>query len=279
MVRWMRRDVLVKVVLLVAVVGMLGEAMGQLAVAKLNRIVVKDGNWQAPTENLAAVCRSAAEMIWREAPGRNLAPIVVGKSDGSPIVFFERGQQGEYQVQINIQGTYWAQCAYQFAHEFGHIWFNTRPGPNAQLWLEESLCEVASLYALRQMAEAWKENPPYQNWTDYAPHLKSYADERINSVKLGDGVTFTDWFKQNRAGFAEKAHDRDKNLVVAVHILPLLEANPRGWQALAFLNRGKLEENESLETYLSAWHKRVPRVHQPFVREVAALFDVTIAGQ
>ncbi len=265
------------VLLLAAVAVGVGTAVGQVAGAKLARIRVKEADWNAPRENLEAVCRSAAEAIWREMPNRDIAPIIVGKTDGSPIVLYQRGPNGEYQVNINVTGTYWAQCAFQFAHEFGHIWFNTRPGANPQMWLEESLCELASLYALRRMAEMWEENPPYVNWKSYAANLRNYAEERIKAGKLEEGVTFAAWFEKERQTLQAKAHDRERNLVVAVQLLPLLEANPRGWQALAYLNRGKIEENETLERYLTAWHDRVPRVHQAFVREVAAQFDVKIA--
>ena len=40
----------------------------------------------------------------------------------------------------------------------------------------ETLCEVASLFALRQMGEAWKTDAPYSNWKSYSVSLKGYAN-------------------------------------------------------------------------------------------------------
>ena len=40
---------------------------------------------------------------------------------------------------------------------------------HANSWLEESLCETASLFTLRAMSRSWSIAPPYPAWKNYAP--------------------------------------------------------------------------------------------------------------
>ncbi len=254
-----------------------GESLGQLTPNKLNEIVAHSEGWNVPPSNIEAVARSAAAAIWNHMPDRHLDPIFITNTTGSPQVFYAKTANGEHHVLLNIQGTYWAQCAFQFGHEFGHIWMNTRPGANPQHWLEESLCEVASLFALRSMAQTWSVSPPYWNWQSYAPHLHEYAQERINAGQLPGGVSFAEWFAANRATLIANPVDRDKNLIVAVQLLSLFEADPdNGWTALSYLNQGPLADNATLESFFEGWYGRVPLAQKAFVRDFAAEFSVSI---
>jgi hypothetical protein len=173
-------------------------------------------------------------------------------------------------------GTLWAQYTFQFAHEFMHVLCSYDDDPHKNKWFEESVCETSSLFVLRRSAETWKTAPPYDHWKDYARHLKSYADDRMESARLPKGKTFLRWYKENREALRRNATDRPKNNIVAGRLLPLLEEEPRHWEATTWLNQDRFDASTSFEAYLKAWQKNCPDRHKDFVRRVASLFGVRL---
>lgn len=181
--------------------------------------IIPMGDWKASRPDVEKVLYSAAGELWEFFPGRELPPIIV-LPQGGPIVLYQRAAKGELQVRLSTGQTYWSQYAYQFSHEFCHILCNYDNDPQRNKWFEESLCELASIFSMRQMADAWKTNPPYPNWKNYAKALRSYADDVFEKNKLPDDTNFVDWFEQHREHFYTHATDRPKNRVVARQLLP-----------------------------------------------------------
>ncbi len=182
------------------------------------------------------------------ADGRN-SP--VSMSTTGPIIrkwISSAPQAVELRSAWQAQDTYWAQYSFQFAHEFCHALANyannprqlVRYPPNANLWLEESLCETASLFALRAMSRSWRTAPPYPAWRSYAPWLNAYAEERLARPEhhLPAGTPFLVWFHEKQSALRQNSAIRERNTIVALQLLPLFEAEPRGWETLTFLNRG-----------------------------------------
>ena len=241
---------------------------------------VQDADWGgADHSNIRAVLVSAANTIWRNFSGKRLEPIEVGRSHRSPITLFMRGPNGEYYVRLNTSSTFWAQYAYQFAHEFCHIVCRYRKGENPNRWFEESLCELASIYALRQMARDWKTNPPYRNWRGFAVKLNDYADDVIKKGSRPASESLATWYAQNKASLRASAENRELNRVVAVQMLPLIEANPEHWNAVWHLNDEEHDASASLQTYLRNWHDNTPDRHKSFVKAIAELFEVSIENE
>ncbi len=235
------------------------------------------GEWKADIHDVQHVLRSAAEPLWQHFPERRLDPIVVAPR-GGPIVWFKRGLQREYYVQLNTGGTFWCQYAYQFAHEFCHILSCYEPTEKANKWFEESICEMASLYALRRMAETWKVKPPYPNWRGFSKHLRAYADERIKKSQLPDGTSLTAWYRQHEPVLRRNSTDREKNNIVAVVLLPLFEAEPEHWAAVEFLNAAPSKKPRSFQHYLADWHTHAPERHRPFIATIAAQFEIEVGA-
>ncbi len=244
---------------------------------KLN-IVVEKGNWgSGSTRDRQKVCYSAAMSLWIYAGDRRkLDPIRVTYSKDGPRVLFKRGPNREYIVELDNKDRFWAQCAFQFAHEFCHILCNYRDRKNPQKWFEESLCECASLYALLAMGKKWKSKPPYANWKNYSKYLTEYANNRISRSNREKIKSLADWYQENRQALEKDPYLRNKNEIVACRILPLLQKNPQHWKAVRYLNLGPGKENRSFQAYLEGWHRRVPHSHKPFVKEVAGLFGLQI---
>ena len=62
-------------------------------------------------------------------------------------------------------------------------------GTEATFWFEETICEVASLFALEKMAMEWNQSAPHPNWKPYAVEFKKYAEQRISKHRLPESHT------------------------------------------------------------------------------------------
>ena len=185
-------------------------------------------------------------------------------------------------IGLTARDNHWAQYSFQFAHEFCHALANysnsSRPlvryPRHANLWLEESLCETASLFALRAMGRSWQTDPPHSAWREYAVWLNSYANERLAMAKnrLPPGTQFSIWFRENQSLLRHSPTERSRNTIIATQLLPIFEAEPRGWEALAFLNSASSDPQSSLAQHLGRWRSRCPQGLRSFVTKVEAVF-------
>jgi hypothetical protein len=69
---------------------------------------------------------------------------------------------------------------------------------------------------------------------------------------------------------------RDRNTTIAIRLLPLFEAEPRAWKAVAFLNHVSADPDASLTQHLAAWRARCPADLRPFVTRLAVAFGVKL---
>src|SRR5438309_8715520 len=84
--------------------------------------VSSEGWGDAAAGDITPVLTSAAETLGERFPGKVLPSIEVSRSTKDPITLFERGPKGELRVKLNVEGRHWAQFAFQFAHELGHVY-------------------------------------------------------------------------------------------------------------------------------------------------------------
>jgi hypothetical protein len=251
-----------------------GKSQGNLS----NKIEIEvTGDWLGgSSENIKQVLLSSSSEIFRFFPGRKIHPVIVKRSASGPMVTFQRGPNNEHNVLLNTQGTLWAQYSYQFAHEFCHIMCNYDE-PKNNHWFEETVCELASMFAMRRMSETWKTKPPYSNWKGYAPSLFSYAANLIKDGQVPEEKTFIKWFEENRTELGKSDGGlRAKNKIVAVELLPLFEAKPAEWQAVQYLNGWKSEGNQPFDAFLKSWRQNAPEKHRPFIENIAEKFGIKL---
>ena len=235
-----------------------------------------DANWQASLRDIHAVLHSASSQLWPHAAQEKLDTIVVNRSNSGPIVLFRRGDKGQYFVNLDTNQQFWCQYAFQFAHEFGHIICGYKAGSNDNQWFEESLCETASLFAMRRMTEAWKTEAPYPNWKSYGPQFRKYAQDRIDEHPWPKQKSVAQWYRENAVALRKNPTDRQKNTTVATQLLTLFEEKPERWAATAYLNVGKTNKSIDFRTYLADWHTACPLKHKAFVTEIALLFGMKL---
>jgi hypothetical protein len=248
--------------------------------------VHNNGFGKVSSTDITAVLQSAALVLLRYCPHAQLGGIEVYYRADHPQIALTRTSTGTIAIALSARDTYWAQYSFQFAHELCHALANyanrpdqsaPRPG-RANLWLEESLCETASLFTLRAMSRSWSSAPLYPGWRNYASWFDAYVEQRLQlpGYQLPAGASFRTWFKQNEPGLRQNAGLRDRNTIIAARLLPIFEAAPDGWETVAFLNRGSSGNNESLLQHFTEWRAACPNPMRPFVTRLAAVFSVNL---
>ena len=234
--------------------------------------------------DIAVVLRSAGSEIFRYCPHTQLAGIDVYYRSDHPEIDSKRTSGGRIAMALSARNTHWAQYSFQFSHEFCHALANYADGsqptlsdqPNANLWLEESLCETASLFSLQAMSRTWEIHPPYPALRAYAPWFADYVQQRLALPEHRLPASFSTWFRQHQSALRKEAGQRDWNTIIAKQLLPIFEEEPAGWEAVTFLNRSSSKSRQSLSEHFAQWRANCPDRLRPFVSKVAAVFEVTL---
>ena len=243
------------------------------------RILSQDWG-EGQSADILAVLTSVAEILFPLGGKPPYNSIWVSRSEQGPIVLYQRGKQGEYIVKLNTQDRFWCQYAFQFSHEIGHILCGYKDGDSSNLWFEETLGEVASLYALLRLEEAWKQSPPYPHWKDYGPEFTKYAEERIKEYENEIPADLKAWFQANKQSLRNEPVDRPRNVSLAIRLLPLFDKFPEGWSACAFLNTKKSKTPRSFTSYMNDWYQACPLPEQKsFIKKIAGHFGIKLSFQ
>ncbi len=248
-------------------------------------IRVEQGDWgSARPVDIRAVLRSAAAQLVPHFECFNLPEIAVFPARGNPITLHARGPRQEVRIGLTARDRYWAQYAFQFGHELvhylvGHLDTEKRwpIGSHGAGWFEESLCEAGSLFVLRGMAVQWQVTPPHPHWSDFSAALSTYAQQRMElpEHRLPGEQSFAEWYAVHRETLQAEPLQRARNAIVAQQLLPMLEAEPSGWRATAYLRSGEVDPAGPLEEVLPAWHDACPEDLRDFVLRFAEALEVT----
>jgi hypothetical protein len=268
------RWAIVSILAVVSQAAMAG-ATSQPATPVLEMRLAETGWGTASLADVRAVLTSAGRQLLVHVPGAKLETLDV-RPDGGPIALFKRAADGAIIIKLNTHDTYWAQYAFQFGHELCHVLCRFDEGDRGNLWFEESICEVASLYVLRCMADEWQTRPPYPNWRSFAPKLAEYADTRLAERELPAGKTLAEWYQEESVSLRADPVNRDRNRIVAGALLGLFEKSPEHWAAVAYLNQGKVKGPMPFEAYLQNWQDRTPIRHRAFIHAIAGKFGIEL---
>lgn len=239
-------------------------------------------DFDASEADIRAVCDSAGMTLWRRFPDYKLEPFVVTRGRSGPIVLFQRNDRKEIVLRLDTEKTLWSQYAYQFAHEFCHILCGFREGNANNKWFEETLCETASLYAMREMAKSWKEKPPYRNWADYRDSLRSYSDDVVLKRKGVESILhrgLAAYYREHEMELQQKSTDRELNGSMAVVLLRMFEEDPSRWEAIRWLNADRGTDGQSFNAYLIRWRIAAPERRRKFIDDVGEAFGVKLSQE
>lgn len=245
-------------------------------------IRVQGNGWGSVSPaRIEALLYAVADELVGNAPRQLDVPIVVERTLSNPIALYERGPRGEYRVLLHASGEAWPLYAYEFAHELCHILSNFDENAaghevRANQWFEEALCETASLYVLRSLAQRWQSDPAMRDWREHAGTLSAFADRLLNEDhrQLPAGRHIRQWLEENQARLREDPYIRQKNEALANILLPLFERNARGWEAIRFLNLDPADVQNELREYLRNWYANCPTEHRHFIGDVMAVLGI-----
>lgn len=237
------------------------------------QISVLPCDWgEARPRDIEALLKDTASHLNRELrnPFNGIVNVKIAPPDvRTPRILFRPAPDEAFVIQLTAQNRRWSQFSYQFAHEFCHVlsgYQQLRDNPNN--WFHEAICELASVFSLRRMAERWPAHPPFPNWAGYAKYLEEYAVEQLShgSVQLPIDISLHDWLPSNEEVLRRDPYQRDKNALVAYALLPTFECCPSGWNTITKFP----SSSARIAEYLAEWHSLVDTVDKPFVARLSS---------
>jgi hypothetical protein len=130
-------------------------------------------------------------------------------------------------------------------------------------WVEESLCEVASLYALIAISKRLPNEAASRVFRNCAT---ANADDHTELR----GEPFAKWLARTRPALDANCYRRKDNTLIALHLLPIFESSPEAWSAVRHL--GLWPADSRLE-YFAAWRSVTPSRLHGVIDRVQALLD------
>ena len=240
-------------------------------------ISVIKGNWgKVSIEEIEKLLDSTAKIFLPYSHEIKDKIISVQWSSSTPMLHYDQTENGVNKIKLTAKDRYWCQYAFQFSHEIGHLMCNTKRGNRSNQWFEESLCEVASLFALKELFRAWSKKPPYSNWKSYAIEFKKYRDDRIKKSSYPENFQLSSWWNHNKKTLSRNPNLRKQNLWVAINLLTLFEKAPEiSWSACAWINYSKNQHPNKFEQYLKNWKSACPKMEQKkFVQNIIESFGI-----
>jgi hypothetical protein len=209
-------------------------------------------------EHMRHACLDGVRLISDRQPTRLR---VDGHKAGFPAVWLHADGSTMAWIIVNIGQQAWAQLAYQFGHELGHVMANSwqphaAPKPPSQ-WLEEALVEAFSLRGLRRLSETWKQDPPFAGDSAFGNSIANYrADivQRYSALAEEQGLSRDSgqWFANQRSDIEKEALG-DHATAASVRILAEYERVPACVEALGALNRWPGRTGVRIPEFLRQW--------------------------
>lgn len=254
-----------------------------IALADLRITVESDIRWgNAPTSNIKALCENVAlhfqEQVTTQYKVRGKVNV---RWDGSgPFIRFASWDPPDtFNIYLSVTDTRWQQMAYQFAHEFCHALMGDleRLRDRKNLWFEETICMLSSIWVLKEMTETWAHRAPYPNWAGWRHLLTNYANQNMNAARSRYTGTATEWLLEHEDFLRSKYMDfTEHGLVTQLaynFLLPIFEKNPKGWNAVAQLP----DSDSQITEYMKEWYQKVDIEDKRFVEAIAKEMGIEIA--
>lgn len=153
-------------------------------------------------------------------------------------------------IYINSKPSLWCKWVYQFAHEYCHHLIN---GPmtgqiKGLVWLEETICEEASIFSLTRLQEwtKWKQ----MGQLHYIPAVRCYTDDLLSQETelqkmIDQNGSVLPWLPV----LEEPTYHRDRYNAIACKLHTLFCTNPDLWKIIGHI--GDSSQWQSLEALLS----------------------------
>ena len=226
---------------------------------KMSAITINNANWGATSLSaIRGVLESAYRVLTEAFMKAPVQAIRVSRwGNDHPLLVKE---ERPYLIYLATSDRYWCQYSYQFAHELCHILTNADSFRNHKhKWLEEALCDLASLFVLDRLADSWTTNPPptVANAAEFAPHHRTYAERIEQQHSLPPHQCLADWLRGQLDHLEADAENREWNAIVAVALLAEFRRDTTLWVDCGVLNTWDASNDRNLAEYLDSWSARL----------------------
>lgn len=163
-----------------------------------------------------------------------------------------------YEIRINSEKLKWSKYVYQFSHELCHVLSNfDRCKEHKHKWFEESICEMASLFVLRELSHIWIVDPPQKvlEAAQFAPNHAAYVDKFIAEHKVPDREELIEWLASNISAMEQNSTNRDLNAIMSLSLLNLFLEDPSLWEECGYLNLWNAHDDTTFQDHLDSWEE------------------------
>ena len=197
------------------------------------------------------------------APVESLLMQWTGKTPRHAIEVYARPQGpkvdlvGQVQrIGLSAGGRDYMRQVYQFAHEYTHVLTNWQDSKARRYkWLEETLCELASLHVICHFALLL----PFggyttQQWLAYVNRIiDDHAAARYQRHGIGESTPPRTWYPKVRQHLASDSLIRELNAGIARALLAPFIDRPALWRAASLLNQWDTAKDRDMRRYLDSW--------------------------
>lgn len=168
-------------------------------------------------------------------------------------------QNGVYVIRLDTYDNYWSQYAYQYAHEYCHYLIRGEMSGKLQglLWLEESICELASLCGLAHLSRIWR-----QRGNAYWQAFEEYLTDLLTRGECPEG-SLAGYIDAHLHLLGESVYHRDLYHNIALALYPTFREDPSLWSLLPYM--GNMVDYATLQEWLTGLQSRIPEeLHQQY---------------
>ncbi len=253
-----------------------------------SRIIVEPScKWRLQVTELQALLENVRDVFDDLLVCPPESGIIVRYCPSGPRVLHKRADDGSYIVLLFVSTDGYGQPIFQFAHEYGHILSNYRfyGRHKKQIWFEESICALASAFALKGLQTKWNNSVDDMARNVRAYHVGDYFKSAFGDISRQSN--FAQWYRNNREELENIDYHqsdkkdieriRKKNDIVAIELLDIFEKYPtKSWNAVRYMNQGHISiVDESLTHYLNDWRKRTPEQWQFIIGKIMKRFEIS----
>jgi hypothetical protein len=146
-------------------------------------------------------------------------------------------------------------------------------------WIEEVLCETASIFALKSMASKWMQTPLGPVNPGYWENLLAYAQGRIDigCGVLPKGADISAWLAGRLPDLSDPENNyklREDQTAVAVRLFPIFENEPSAWAVVFHLHAFRRDRNSGLADFMKSWSQACPTGCSRFILQIAKAMGI-----
>lgn len=223
--------------------------------------VLVRGTWPWPPGEVAKVAQLVVALfgIDEEASTPRLLIEPSGARDVCPMALSTKSDDNRFVIRLKLEPPgYWTQFVFQLGHELCHVLADATTFRDDRFrWIEEVLCETASLYALRNISLEFAEPPDWD-----AAAFRATADiwlRRHDHVAPSDQST-DEWLACRRDWLTAGGWDDAKQsacVPIAATLLPVFERSPDQWRVVHCLHAWHRDADDDLAEFLQEWESRI----------------------